>query len=101
MVIYDDMDPEQRPLNYTKTCGPHTPSRVETDVQVAREAGSLMVYYSTRADIPSTPREVSNLITGGSGPLVDFGAAPDAVLVSCTPLFTRFGHEMLIPFTEA
>lgn len=43
--------------NYIKRCGPLLPSSNEKEAQDLREATTLMVYYTSPADMPETPKE--------------------------------------------
>lgn len=68
--------------NFTKRGGPLAPLSPEKEAQDQREATTLMVFYTSPADMPDTPKEPPSPDPDEVVPdVVPFGAIPDLVRV--------------------
>ncbi|RAH80650.1 hypothetical protein BO86DRAFT_364671 [Aspergillus japonicus CBS 114.51] len=79
-IDFEDMSNEERHLNYIKRGGNEVPESAERKAQEHREATTLTVFYTSPADVPSTPKEppqpdYEDLTTDA----VSFGEVPDHV----------------------
>ncbi|KAG9184925.1 hypothetical protein G6011_11755 [Alternaria panax] len=75
---------EERQRNYIPYGGGEkVPECPERDANVQRENNTLMVYYSSPADIPPSPQEPAEQDNVSTGTVVNFGTPPDKVLVRC------------------
>ncbi|GIK01838.1 hypothetical protein Aspvir_005879 [Aspergillus viridinutans] len=77
-----DMTSDDRSRNYIKRSGTQEPSSPEKHAQDHREATTLMVFYTSPADIPPSPKEPPQ--TDADEPLTEvtsFGELPDHIKV--------------------
>lgn len=75
---------EERQRNYIPYGGGEkVPECPERDANVQRENNTLMVYYSSPADVPPSPQEPSEEDNVSTGTMVNFGTPPDKVLMRC------------------
>lgn len=78
-----DITPDDRARNYIKRGGTQEPTSPETKAQEHREATTLMVFYTSLADIPPSPKEPPPPSEDGIIPdPQSFGDLPDHVKVS-------------------
>ncbi|RAH40643.1 uncharacterized protein BO95DRAFT_468561 [Aspergillus brunneoviolaceus CBS 621.78] len=56
-IDFEDMPYEERGRNFIKRGGIEVPESAERKAQEYREATTLMVFYTSPADVPSTPKE--------------------------------------------
>lgn len=78
-----DMTSDDRSRNYIKRGGTQEPSSPEKQAQDHREATTLMVFYTSPADIPPSPKEPPQ--TDVEEPVTDvtsFGELPDHIKVT-------------------
>ncbi|KAH1919444.1 hypothetical protein KXV31_002190 [Aspergillus fumigatus] len=77
-----DMTSEDRSRNYIKRGGTQEPSSPEKQAQNHREATTLMVFYTSPADIPSSPKEPPQTDTDEPvTEVISFGELPDHIKV--------------------
>lgn len=77
-----DIAPDDRSRNYIKRGGTAEPTSPEKNAQEHREATTLMVFYTSPADVPSTPKEPPPADAEDTAPeVVSFGELPDHVKV--------------------
>lgn len=82
MKIVIDIDLEAKTSNYIKRGGNKEPESPEKEAQDHHEATTLMVFYSSPADVPSTPKEPPPVDEDEVVPdVVPFGELPDNVKV--------------------
>ncbi|EHA28414.1 hypothetical protein ASPNIDRAFT_189289, partial [Aspergillus niger ATCC 1015] len=75
-----DIAPDDRSRNYIKRGGTAEPTSPEKNAQEHREATTLMVFYTSPADVPSTPKEPPPADAEDTAPeVVSFGELPDHV----------------------
>ncbi|GLA77068.1 hypothetical protein AtubIFM55763_008949 [Aspergillus tubingensis] len=75
-----DIAPDDRARNYIKRGGTAEPTSPEKSAQEHREATTLMVFYTSPADVPSTPKEPPPAEAEDTAPeVVSFGELPDHV----------------------
>lgn len=78
-----DIPPDDRARNYVKRYGTQQPVSPEKQAQEHREATTLMVFYTSLADVPPTPKEPPPPDEDEIVPEVQsFGELPDFVKVS-------------------
>jgi hypothetical protein len=83
-VDFSVVPSEERQRNYMPYGGGEkVPECPERDANVQRENNTLMVYYSSPADIPPSPQEPSEQENLSTSTVVNFGTPPDKVLVRC------------------
>lgn len=78
-----EMPSDERSRNYIKRGGTQEPSSQEKQAQEHREATTLMVFYTSAADIPPSPKEPPQLTA--EEPTTDvtaFGELPDHIKVN-------------------
>ncbi|PWY87480.1 hypothetical protein BO70DRAFT_385771 [Aspergillus heteromorphus CBS 117.55] len=76
----ENISPEDRARSYVKRGGNQEPTSAEKKAQEHREATTLMVFYTSPADVPSTPKEPPPPDTDEAAPeVVSFGELPDHV----------------------
>ncbi|PYH48619.1 uncharacterized protein BP01DRAFT_371548 [Aspergillus saccharolyticus JOP 1030-1] len=79
-IDFVEMPFEERSRNYVKRGGTDIPESAEKKAQEHREATTLMVFYTSPADVPSTPKEPPQSDTEEPAPgVVSFGELPDHV----------------------
>lgn len=73
--------------NFIKRGGEQIPDSPEKEAQDHREATTLMAFYTSPADIPSSPKEPpeTNSTNEDAPELISFGEVPDHVKVSRSP----------------
>lgn len=77
-----DIAPDDRARNYIKRGGTAEPTSPEKSAQEHREATTLMVFYTSPADVPSTPKEPPPADAEDTAPeVISFGELPDHVKV--------------------
>jgi hypothetical protein len=77
------MTSEDRSRNYIKRGGTQEPSSPEKQAQNHREATTLMVFYTSPADIPSSPKEPPQTDTDEPvTEVISFGELPDHIKVT-------------------
>lgn len=82
LIDFSDIGPEEQARNYVPYGGgTQKPESPERQVQEQREANTLMVFYSSPADIPSTPKEAPAENAVETTVVKDFGPPPAQVLV--------------------
>ncbi|RAL09082.1 uncharacterized protein BO97DRAFT_375446 [Aspergillus homomorphus CBS 101889] len=80
-IDFDEMPFEERGRNFIKRGGVEIPESAEKKAQEHREATTLMVFYTSPADVPSTPKEPPQPDTEEAVPdVVSFGEVPDHVM---------------------
>ncbi|KAF7117351.1 hypothetical protein CNMCM5793_006100 [Aspergillus hiratsukae] len=77
-----DMASDDRSRNYIKRGGTQEPSSPEKQAQEHREATTLMVFYTSAADIPPSPKEPPQAdVEGPVTEVTSFGELPDHIKV--------------------
>lgn len=77
-----EITPDDRARNFIKRGGTQEPESLEKKAQEHREATTLMVFYTSPADVPSTPKEPPPPEAEETAPeVVVFGELPDHVKV--------------------
>ncbi|PGH08794.1 hypothetical protein AJ79_05893 [Helicocarpus griseus UAMH5409] len=56
-IDFSELDPDERRRNFIKRGGTQTPESPERVAQEQREANTLSVFYTSPADIPTSPKE--------------------------------------------
>lgn len=85
IIESEDQSEEQKKTNYIKRGGTRQPSSPEKEAQDSREATTLMVFYTSPADVPPSPKEPPAPDSDEVVPdEVPFGELPDDVKV-CLP----------------
>ncbi|OOF94245.1 hypothetical protein ASPCADRAFT_208767, partial [Aspergillus carbonarius ITEM 5010] len=75
-----EITPDDRARNFIKRGGTQEPESLEKKAQEHREATTLMVFYTSPADVPSTPKEPPPPEAEETAPeVVVFGELPDHV----------------------
>ncbi|KAL5333347.1 hypothetical protein BJX70DRAFT_403688 [Aspergillus crustosus] len=75
-----DVSPEDRARNFVKRIGTQQPISPEAKAQEHREATTLMVFYTSPADVPSSAKEPPPPDADETAPeVVPFGELPDIV----------------------
>ncbi|KAL4866768.1 hypothetical protein BDV12DRAFT_130597 [Aspergillus spectabilis] len=79
-IDHDDVSPEDRARNFMKRIGAQQPTSPEAKAQEHREATTLMVFYTSPADVPSSAKEPPPPDADEVTPeVVIFGELPDLV----------------------
>ncbi|KAL2867313.1 uncharacterized protein BJX67DRAFT_371979 [Aspergillus lucknowensis] len=88
-IDLDNILPDDRARGYIKRAGIQNPTSPEARAQEHREATTLMVFYTSAADVPPSPKEPAPPDTDDAIPeVLSFGELPDHVKV-CPGHFAR------------
>lgn len=87
LEIAFDLPDEPKNNNFIKRGGKQIPVSLEKEAQDHREATTLMVFYSSPAEVPSTPKEPPAPETDELVPdVITFGELPDQIKVWNSPV---------------
>ncbi|KAJ6157644.1 hypothetical protein N7470_005236 [Penicillium chermesinum] len=85
---------EMKKANFIKRGGNRTPVSAEKEAQDHREATTLMVFYSSPADVPSTPKEPAAVDENEPVPdVISFGELPDTVKAKQDEYYARINPQ--------